>query len=767
MRGTSTLNLRGFLFNKIMDEQKLLKFLEYFSVITIGENKIPNFSWKEQQTEKLSEEQFLRQLKTSTTTGVGIVTGFEFLEVIDIDTKVFSTQYEKDEFWNEFYQTLKDNIVDFEQKFVVYQTKSGGYHILYKSKRVQGNTKISKLKGHKEAIIETRGNGGYVFIYPEKKYGKLSYFDIDFVTDLDREILWSIAKIYDHVEDKPIEPKKEPKIYAENEVTPWQDFNDKTDIWDVIQNDFFIPRNGQKSKYYLVKRHGAESAHSGYVYKDSGCLYLFTTGTIYPNEKLISPFIAYAYKYHNGNHSEAGKDLYEQGFGSRLKKKIKEIEPKIPKEIKVENVSFPIDIFPKEIQFYLTECATKLDSNIDFMGVSMLWLISVCIGNSFEIEVKRGWIENGVLWVAVVGKAGIGKTPSINNVIFPLMKSNSKEIKRYIQENEKFNHYQSLSKKEKEDYPEVFEPKKTQFIANDITLEALVDLHQESDNAVGVFKDELAGWLKDMNKYRAGSDLEFWLSCWSGKSVSMNRKTAKSSFVEKPFIPVLGGIQPSIFTSFSTEENKENGFMDRMLLSFPEASVDVYNDDELDYQTIKWYSENITQFYQGIKRLIKRNEDGDIIATRVKFSSDAKKEWVRIFNKITSSQNNENENEYLKSMYPKQKSYIPRFALLINSFESFFSDEVGQMEITKDSILKAEKLSDYFVLNARKIKLESNEATEIKNAIKRAETPIEKIKAIYFQDADFNRTKVAEMLGLSRQYIQQIVKKIEDNEKNA
>jgi hypothetical protein len=324
-----------------------------------------------------------------------------------------------------------------------------------------------------------------------------------------------------------------------------------------------------------------------------------------------------------------------------------------------------------------------------------------------------------------------------------------------------------LSKKEKEDYPEVFEPKKTQFIANDITLEALVDLHQESDNAVGVFKDELAGWLKDMNKYRAGSDLEFWLSCWSGKSVSMNRKTAKSSFVEKPFIPVLGGIQPSIFTSFSTEENKENGFMDRMLLSFPEASVDVYNDDELDYQTIKWYSENITQFYQGIKRLIKRNEDGDIIATRVKFSSDAKKEWVRIFNKITSSQNNENENEYLKSMYPKQKSYIPRFALLINSFESFFSDEVGQMEITKDSILKAEKLSDYFVLNARKIKLESNEATEIKNAIKRAETPIEKIKAIYFQDADFNRTKVAEMLGLSRQYIQQIVKKIEDNEKNA
>lgn len=750
-----------------MDENKLLKFLEYFSVITIGENKIPNFPWKEQQNQKLSEEQFLKHFKTPTTHGVGIVTGFDFLEVIDIDTKVFSTQHEKDEFWNEFYQTLKDNIVDFEQKFAVYQTKSGGFHILYKSKRVQGNTKISKLKGHKEAIIETRGVGGYVFIYPEKKYGKLSYFEIDFVTDLDREILWSIAKIYDHVEEKPQEPKKEPKIYDENEVTPWDDFNQKTDVWDVIQNEFFIPRNGQKTKYYLVKRHGAESAHSGYVFRDSGCLYLFTTGTIYPNEKLISPFLAYAWKYHNGDTKQASKDLYEQGFGSRLKKKIKEIEPEIPEKITVENVAFPIDVFPKEIQFYLTECATKLDSNVDFMSVSMLWLISVCIGNSIEVEVKRGWIENAVLWVAVVGKAGIGKTPSINNVIFPLMKSNSKEIKRYIQDAEKFNHYQSLSKKEKEDYPEVFEPKKTQFIANDITLEALVELHQESDNSVGVFKDELAGWLKDMNKYRAGSDLEFWLSCWSGKSVSMNRRSVKSTFVEKPFIPVLGGIQPSIFNSFSTDENKENGFMDRMLLSFPDAIVEHYNDSELEYDTIKWYGENITKFYQGIKSLIKRNEDGDIIPIRSKFTPEAKKEWIRIFNKITTSQNNEDENEYLKSMYPKQKSYIPRFALLLNSFQSFFDDVTPSDQITVDSILKAEKISDYFVSNARKIKIESTETNSIKQAIKKAENSTDKIKAIYSQDPNFNRTKVAELLGLTRQQVIRIVKKIEENEKES
>ena len=290
----------------------------------------------------------------------------------------------------------------------------------------------------------------------------------------------------------------------------------------------------------------------------------------------------------------------------------------------------------------------------------------------------------------------------------------------------------------------------------------MIELHQESDNSVGVFKDELAGWLKDMNKYRAGSDLEFWLSCWSGKSVSMNRKTAKSSFVEKPFIPVLGGIQPSIFNAFSTEENKDNGFMDRMLLSFPDATVENYNDEELDYNLIKWYSDSIQRFYEVIRLNIQRDEEGEIKPIQVLFSKDAKSEWKRIFNKITSHQNDEDENEYLKSMYPKQKSYIPRFALLINCLDSVFDDNVKVDIIEKTSILKAEKLSDYFIQTAKKIKYESKEMNDLKTASKKAETTVDKLKSIYKADPDFNRSKVAELLGVSRQQIIRLLKKIEE-----
>lgn len=770
----------------MLETNKALKFLEHFSIITVGENKVPNFGWKNYQNEKINKEKFVYQyeyqggktyekdgetFEIAKTANFGIVTGFEDLEVIDIDLKVFSTANEQKEFWEEYLGYLDDNILDFREKFVIYKTRNAGYHILYKSKRVQGNTKLAKLKGHKEAVIETRGIGGYVFAYPEKQVSKKNYFQIDYISDDDREILFSFSRMYDYITVAPESPKKQPKEYAEGEVTPWDDYNDKTNIWDIVGDEFSIPSKGNQSRRIIIKRHGSKSPHSGYIFKDSGCMYLFSTGTIYPNEKLISPFYAYAIKYHNGDFSEATKSLYDKGFGSRRKSVIKELKKAVDLTIKEEDkpvinendLVFPLEIFPKDIQHYIRECNLKLDSSIDYMGCSMLWLISTCVGNSINVEVKKGWIENLTVWISVVGKAGLGKTPSISNVVFPLTKINAKEIKNYIKESEKFTYYDNLTKKEKEEHLEIQKPRKTQFIANDITVEALVDLHQENDNAVGVFKDELAGWFKDMNKYRDGADLEFWLSTWSGKSINLNRLTRAGSFVEKPFIPVLGGIQPTILNNFYTEENKDNGFMDRMLLCYPDLSIEYYNDNEISEDLLTLYKEVIICFYDAIKGLITRNEDGDINSLTAKFSEGAKTEWKRIFNEITDIQNNEDENEYLKSMFPKQKSYIPRFACLIHVFNDFVVGSDETLLISKESVLKAEKLSKYFVANAKKIKINSADVSKIKNTVaaNKGKNEKEKLFEIWKLNKKLNKSETASILNVSRVTVGKWVKEFE------
>jgi hypothetical protein len=741
-----------------MNLEKVKKFHDHFSIVAVNDDKRPNHKWKSCQTEKMSWNDL--EIELSKVSNFGIVTGFEDLECIDIDLKVFSTAKEQKVFFEEFIGYLKDNILDFEKKIVIYKTKNAGYHLLYKSKRVQGNLKLAKLKDHTEAVIETRGVGGYIFAYPENKVSNLSYFNIQYISDDDRDVIISFSKMYNYVAEVPETPKKDKKV-SFGDIKPWDDYNDKTNIFDLIDDDFSIVAS--HTKRYVIKRHGATSPHSGYVFKDSGCMYLFSTGTIYPHEKLITPFLAYAYKFHGGNLSEATKEIYSKGFGSRVV--IKENEPEEKIILKKDDLIFPLEIYPKSVQNYIIECSQTLDSSIDYMGCSLLWLISLSIGNSMVVEVKRGWFENGVVWVAIVGKAGIGKTPSISNVIFPLEKINNREISNYIKEYEKYEYYNSLSKKEQEEFPEVQKPQKSQFMANDITVEALVDLHQQSDNAVGVFKDELAGWFKDMNKYKPGSDLEFWLSTWSGKSVNLNRLTRAGSFVAKPFIPVLGGIQPSIFNSFYTEENKDNGFIDRMLLSYPELQVEKYNETEMNYDTIQWYSDTIVAFFERIKNsLVKRDENQKIDPIVLKFSDEAKKEWIRIYNDITIVQNDDAENEYMKSMLPKQKSYIPRFALLIHVFNAIGEVNYNVQEISKDSILKAEKLSKYFIAMAKKIKIDSVEVQEIKQILKdqKGKTSKEKFEQLYSANKNLNKKEVSEQLGVSLQMIYKYIKQIEN-----
>lgn len=743
-----------------MEKSILKKLVDCgFSIIPVDENKTPIGAWKKYQTENRTKA----EIDNLSSPLFGLVTGYNDLEVLDLDLKVFATLQEQNDFWNEYLNFLKDNIDDFEKKFVIYKTKNQGYHILYRCKKIEGNTKIARLKGHKEAIIESRGRFGMVVIY-ENQISKLSYSEIQEITERDRDIAWSISKTFNYVEDIEIEkPKLKETVFDDSIIKPWDDYNEKTSIFDIISDDLKIVRT--LNDKYILKRFGSENPTSGSVFKSNGCMYLFSTGTIYPNEKLISPFVAFTYKFHNGNFSESSKDIYSKGFGTRLVSKKKEVEKKETPKINKDDLVFPIDIFPKPIQSYILECKETLDSSVDYMGCSMLWLCSVIIGNSIQIEVKKGWNETATIWLAVVGKAGLGKTPSIHNIIKPLLSANNKEIKNYIKQLEKFEYYDKLTAKEKKEHEEIQKPSKTQFIANDITIEALVELHQENKNSVGVFKDELAGWFKDMNKYREGSDLEFWLSTWSGKAISLNRKTAKSSFVDKPLVSVLGGIQPSILNSFYTEDNKDNGFMDRMLLSYPDLNIEVWNDKEMSYDSINWFSDSIIAFYETIKhKVVEYNEDGDIEPKIAIIPKESKTEWIRVFNEYTNIQNSDTENEYMKSMLPKQKSYLPRFALLINVLDSFFDDtkKADALTISKDSILKAEKVSKYFIAMAKKIKVNSIETSEIKTIIStnKNKTNKEKFLELYKINPDLNKKEVAELLGVSLQMIYKYVKEI-------
>jgi predicted transcriptional regulator YheO len=81
-------------------------------------------------------------------------------------------------------------------------------------------------------------------------------------------------------------------------------------------------------------------------------------------------------------------------------------------------------------------------------------------------------------------------------------------------------------------------------------------------------------------------------------------------------------------------------------------------------------------------------------------------------------------------------------------------------------MLKAEKLSKYFIQMAKKVKVNSIEHKEIKDVIYQSKnkTNKEKFFEMYQSNPELNKNSVAEMLGLSRtqiyRYIAEIEKKV-------
>lgn len=741
-----------------------------YSLIVVDEQKRPLHKWKEQQTIALTNEQLDALTSNPNAWRYGYATGYNDLFTVDLDLKVLPTESRK-AFFDEFMAFVRDQIPHFDSRVAVYRTVNQGYHCTYRTKTDMGNEKLAvpvnsgiKKDGRPtvEALIETRGVGGYCIVYDDcvndTPYQRIGYLDEE-----EHQTIIAICKMWDErVEEQQVEqPAKEKTEFKQAGVTPWQEYNQRHTVFDVVGDEFKVIRN--LSSKTVIKRHGATSAHSGYVFKDSGCMYLFSTGTAYPHEKLLSPFSLYAYRYCGGDMSAAAKRLYADGYGDRMKQPAP-VELTIVKTEPIDKESFPIDVFPDNVQKYIADCAATLGHNTDFMGSALLWMLSVIVGNSIKVQVKKGWVESCIVWLAVVGRAGVGKTPAISSIIKPLVELNSREIREYRKMKEKYEAYEKLNKEDKANAVEVRKPNRSQFIVNDVTIEALVELHEENPNAVGVFKDELAGWIKDMNKYRAGGDLEFHLSAFSNSPAYTTRKTVKDNYIHSPIIPVLGGIQPAVLNQVFTDEYRDNGFSDRLLLCYPDCNVERWNENEMSDESISWYSDYILSLFAHIKNdIMEVDDEGDVKSKFVRFTAEARVELGRVMDKITTRQNSEDEGEATKSILPKQKTYLPRFSILLHVLECYDNGEVVTSDISVETLLKAERLVDYFISMAERVLQDSVEYNKLRASAsdKPIKSDAERFATMYAANPNLKKTEAAKLLKVSRSQIYNWTREIE------
>jgi hypothetical protein len=185
----------------------------------------------------------------------------------------------------------------------------------------------------------------------------------------------------------------------------------------------------------------------------------------------------------------------------------------------------------------------------------------------------------------------------------------------------------------------------------------------------------------------------------------------------------------------------------------------------MDEDVIEWYRAFVMNFRDVVnKKLLKFNERAEIESIVAKFNNKAKAEWIRIHDKITDIQNSEDENEYMKSMLPKQKSYIPRFALILNTIWSIVEDEYQVATIQVDSIKRAERLSEYFINMSKLVKMDVKEKNNLRVLAKTTGSlsEFEQFKAMYKANPNLNRTTASEILEVSKRIIYKWIKKIEE-----
>lgn len=91
--------------------------------------------------------------------------------------------------------------------------------------------------------------------------------------------------------------------------------------------------------------------------------------------------------------------------------------------------TIPLGAFPKKIQEMAKVLVEYENYNQDYLLVSMLSAVATAIGNTCQIRIKGCWTSSPILYVILVGRPGVGKTPPLDFAFKPIRAHDYKLLK--------------------------------------------------------------------------------------------------------------------------------------------------------------------------------------------------------------------------------------------------------------------------------------------------------------------------------------------------
>jgi hypothetical protein len=238
--------------------------------------------------------------------------------------------------------------------------------------------------------------------------------------------------------------------------------------------------------------------------------------------------------------------------------------------------ALPPRLLPEPLRPWLTNVATRASLPLEYVAVPALTGASTVIGRGVGVCPERfnDWLGVPNLWGGIVGRPGWMKSTAVAEGLKPLTSLAARARARAKDEHDKSEARRTRLAAEldglrqamaaagkKQDNHELdrlqadWEATRTslealavperRYLTQDATVEKLGELLQENPNGLLVLRDELAGWLRTLDKAGREGDREFYLEAWNGTGgYTFDRIGRGTIHIDAVCLCVCGGIQP-------------------------------------------------------------------------------------------------------------------------------------------------------------------------------------------------------------------------------
>lgn len=360
----------------------------------------------------------------------------------------------------------------------------------------------------------------------------------------------------------------------------------------------------------------------------------------------------------------------------------------------------PLNAFPVKIQDMILVLSRQENYSIEYMMASLLVAMSTAIGNAVNIRIRGGWISNSALYMILVGRPGMGKTPPLDFAFRPIRKHDAQAVKQFKLEMEQYNNLIESNKGKKENTtPLPNKPILRRAIISDFTPEALMRALDDNQRGIVVYVDEIMGMFNAVNQYSRGQLIEQLLTAFSGKPLDISRCSMPVPIhIEYPFINIVGTMQTTRIHELIEKGYKENGLLDRIIFVYPSSKeiADWQLDEDSSFATFEKYSAMWESIIDKVVSLpFAENESGENTQNILDFSSEAKAYFTNWRNNAIRAVNQIQDDGLVNSRVIKAPMITARLALILQILR-WACGEVHKDFVDIDSTKSAIALSEYF-----------------------------------------------------------------------